>query len=152
MYIFNEASTVVEFHIAFKKAFSVTKTVLFKLDGYTQKTETRFYLSSQSSTLKGFSISLEILSLIEKNVEDGFQLLSTGKEFMDKIWIAGALRYGKWDPLKLNISCTVKDTIWEKSQPTLGGEKSPSLGIKADGDLVSTKEPKDKYQENKHPN
>lgn len=69
------------------------------------------YHPAQSSTLKDFSIRLEILSLIEKNLEDGFQLLSTGKEFMDNIWIAGALRYGKQDPLKLNISCTVKDTI-----------------------------------------
>lgn len=64
-------------------------------------------------------------NLIEKKVLDMLELMGTGKDFLNMTPITQAVRLtvSKWDFLKLESFCLIKDTKaafeWEKSLPAI---------------------------------
>jgi hypothetical protein len=61
----------------------------------------------------GFSIRPETLKHIEEKVEESLKDMGTGEKFMNRTTMACAvrLRINKWDLIKLQSLCKVKDTV-----------------------------------------
>ena len=75
----------------------------------------------KSKWIKDLHIKPDTLKLIEKKVGKRLEHMSTGENFLNRTLIAYALRsrIDKWNLIKLQTFCTVKNTVNRtKQQPT----------------------------------
>lgn len=70
----------------------------------------------KSSWIKDLNIKPDTLNLIEEKVGKSFELIDTGRNFLNRTPMAHALksRIDKWDLMKLKSFCKAKDTVERK--------------------------------------
>jgi hypothetical protein len=83
----------------------------------------------KSKCIKEFNIKSDILNLVEEKVGKNLELIGTGGNFQNRTPIAHALRsrIHKWDLMKLQSFCKVKDIINKTNWQPTDCEKKSSL-------------------------
>ena len=63
------------------------------------------------------------MNLIEEKVGNSFELVGTGKDFLNRTLLALRMTINKWDLMKLKNFCKAKDIIVLKKHQTTEWEK-----------------------------
>jgi hypothetical protein len=75
------------------------------------------YTKFNSKWIKEFNLKADTLNLMDEKVRNSLELIDTGKDFLNRLSLAQALRstINKWDLIGLKNFCMAKDTIiWTK--------------------------------------
>jgi hypothetical protein len=94
----------------------------------------------KSKWLKELHIKPERVKLIEEKVGKGLEDMGTGEKFLNRTAMACAARsrIDKWDLIKLQSFCKVKDTVNKTKKPPTDWERIFTY-LKSDRGLISNK-------------